>query len=143
MAQMKMAENLDAIAKADLSAHAVAEQIASPKNASLSAQLAPFSDALKAVLTGNPAKHEPGIDEVNGGAGQLYGELEQADGVPTQALLIASAQAQASVKQVLAAWADFREKQLPELNKVLEAAHHARIDLKKAPGDIPDDGDED
>jgi hypothetical protein len=29
------------------------------------------------------------------------------------------------------------------LNHVLEAAHHARIDLHKTPSDMPDEGDED
>jgi photosystem II stability/assembly factor-like uncharacterized protein len=142
-AQMTMAEALDSVAKADLAAHAVAEQIASPKNASLSTQLAPFSDALKAILTGDPAKQKPGIDAVNGEVGQLYGELEQADGVPTEALLAAATDAQGELKEVLPAWEDFREKQLPALNHVLEAAHHARIDLNKAPDDMPDEGDED
>jgi hypothetical protein len=142
-AQMTMAEALDSVAKADLAAHAVAEQIAAPKNASLSVQLAPFSDALKAILTGDPAKHKPGIDAVNGEVGQLYGELEQADGVPTEALLAAATDAQGELKEVLPAWEDFREKQLPALNHVLEAAHHARIDLHKTPSDMPDEGDED
>jgi hypothetical protein len=141
-AQMTMAETLDTVAKADLAAHAVAEQIATPQNASLSAQLAPFSDALKTVLSGNPTKHAPGIDDVNGEAGQLYGELEQADGVPTEALLAAAEHLQSEAKEVVPAWDDFREKQLPALNKVLEAAHHARIDLAKPPGDMPDEGDE-
>ena len=141
-AQMTIAETLDTVAKADLAAHAVAEQIATPQNASLSAQLAPFTDALKTVLSGNPAKHAPGIDDVNGEAGQLYGELEQADGVPTEALLAAAEHLQSEAKEVVPAWDDFREKQLPALNKVLEAAHHARIDLAKPPGDMPDEGDE-
>ncbi len=37
----------------------------------------------------------------------------------------------------------FRDQQLPALNKVLDAAHHARINLAKPPGDMPDEGDED
>jgi hypothetical protein len=47
------------------------------------------------------------------------------------------------VKEVVLAWGDFRDNQLPALNKVLEAAHHARIDLTKAPDDMPEEGDED
>ncbi|MGB9031732.1 MAG: glycoside hydrolase [Acidobacteriaceae bacterium] len=142
-AQMTMADSLDAVAKADLAAHAVAEQIAAPRNASISTQLAPYGDALKAVLSGNAAKHTPGIDEVNGEVGQIYGELEQADGVPTQALLAAATHAQDEVKEVVPRWDDFRENQLPALNKVLEAAHHARINLSRPPDDMPDEGDED
>jgi len=142
-AQMTMADALDSVAKADLAAHAVTEQIAAPKNASLAAQLAPFSDALKAVLSGNPAKHQQGIDEVNGEVGQLYGELEQADCVPTEALMTAATQAEGDVKSVLPAWDDFRQNQLPQLNHVLETAHHARIDLARPPDDMPEEGDED
>ncbi len=142
-AQMTMADALDSVAKADLAAHAVAEQIAAPKNASLAAQLVPFSDALKAVLSGNPAKHQQGIDEVNGEVGQLYGALEQADGVPTEALMKAATEAESDAKSVLPAWEDFRQNQLPQLNHVLEAAHHARIDLAKPPDDMPEEGDED
>jgi hypothetical protein len=140
--QVAMAESLDAVAKADLAAHAVVEQINAPKNASLSTQLAPFSDALKALLSGDPSKHRPGIDEVNGEAGQLYGGLEQADGVPTEELTKAATHVQGEAKEVVEAWGEFRENQLPALNKVLEAAHHARIDLTKAPGDMPEEGDE-
>jgi photosystem II stability/assembly factor-like uncharacterized protein len=141
--QVAMAESLDAVAKADLAAHAVVEQINAPQNASLSTQLAPFSDALKAMLTGDPSKHRPGIDEVNSEVGQLYGGLEQADGVPTEELMKAATHARGEVKEVVLAWGDFRDNQLPALNKVLEAAHHARIDLTKAPDDMPEEGDED
>ncbi len=148
-AQMTMANALDEVAKADLAAHAVAEQIASPQNASLSSQLAPYSDDLKALLQGNEhssdpsAKHTPGIDDVNSEASQLYGELQQADGVPTEALSAAAGLVEGEVKQVVPAWEDFRQNRLPALNKVLENAHHARIDLNKAPEDMPEQGDED
>jgi hypothetical protein len=140
---MTMADALDTVAKADLAAHAVVEQINAPQNASLSAQLAPYSDALKALLSGDPAKHRPGINEVNGAVGQVYGELEQADAVPTEALMAAATDVQGEVKEVSSAWVDFRENQLPALNKVLEAAHHARINLAKPPADLPDEGDQD
>jgi len=142
-AQMAMGEALDAVAKADLAAHAVSEQMNAPKNASLATQLQTYKDALKLVLEGDKDKHRLGIDEVNGEAGQVYGELEQADGVPTEALTTAAANVEGEVKDVLPAWEEFRDKQLPGLNKVLEEAHHARIDLNKAPDDMPEEGDVD
>jgi hypothetical protein len=142
-AQLTMADTLDEVAKADLAAHAVAEQIASPQNASLSAKLAPFGDTLKALLSGDPGKHVPGVDQVNGEVGQLYEELEQADGVPTEALMAAAAHAEAEATEVVRGWEDFREHQLPALNKLLDVAHHARIDLAKPPRNLPDEGDED
>jgi hypothetical protein len=55
----------------------------------------------------------------------------------------AATHARGEVKEVVLAWGDFRDNQLPALNKVLEAAHHARIDLTKAPDDMPEEGDED
>ena len=142
-AQMAMAEALDKVAKADLAAHAVAEQVNAPQNASLSTQLAPFRDALKAVLSGDPSQHRPGLDAVNGEAGQLYGELEQSDNPPTQAQREAATATEGEAQESVPAWEEFREKQLPELNKVLAAAHHARIDLAKPPGNMPESGDED
>jgi photosystem II stability/assembly factor-like uncharacterized protein len=141
-AQVAMAQSLDAVAKADLAAHAVMEQLTSSKNASLATQVAPYSDALKKVLSGDPAQHRPGIDEVNGEAGQVYGQLEQSDNPPTQALLAAAAQVESERQEAGSAWEDFRDKQLPALNKVLESAHHARIDLKKSPVTMPEEGDE-
>jgi photosystem II stability/assembly factor-like uncharacterized protein len=142
-AQMTMAQALDAVAKADLAAHAVAEQINAPQNASLGSQLQPYKDALKLVLDGDHAQHRPGIDEVNGEVGQLYGELEQSDNPPTEALTQAATHVQGESKEVVPAWEEFRDKQLPELNKVLAAAHHARINLARPPSDMPEAGDED
>jgi photosystem II stability/assembly factor-like uncharacterized protein len=142
-AQMTMAQALDAVAKADLAAHAVAEQINAPQNVSLGSQLQPYKDALKLVLDGDHAQHRPGIDEVNGEVGQLYGELEQSDNPPTEALTQAATHVQGESKEVVPAWEEFRDKQLPELNKVLAAAHHARINLARPPSDMPEAGDED
>jgi photosystem II stability/assembly factor-like uncharacterized protein len=146
-AQMTMAQTLDAAAKADLAAHAVAEQLNAPENASLTSQLQPYKDALNLVLDGTEhkpeaAKHMPGLDDVTPEAGQLYGELEQSDNPPTEALSKAAAHVADEAKEVVPAWEDFRDKQLPELNKVLEAAHHRRIDLARPPGDMPESGDE-
>jgi hypothetical protein len=142
-AQMTMAQALDAVAKADLAAHAVAEQMSAPQNVSLGSQLQAFKDALKLVLDGDHTQHRPGIDEVNGEVGQLYGELEQSDNPPTEALTQAAAHVQDESKEVVPAWEEFRDKQLPELNKVLAAAHHARINLARPPSDMPEAGDED
>ena len=141
--QMAMAEALDAVAKADLAAHAVAEQMNAPQNASLSAQLQPYKDALKLVLEGDHANHRPGIDEVNGEAGQVYGQLEQSDNPPTEALSEAATHVESEEQEAVPAWERFRDQQLPALNRVLEAAHHARIDLARPPSDMPEEGDED
>jgi photosystem II stability/assembly factor-like uncharacterized protein len=142
-AQMTMAQTLDSVARADLAAHAVVEQMNAPQNASLATQLQPYKDALKLVLDGDHTNHRPGIDEVNGEAGQLYGQLEQSDNPPTEALMQAATHVQGEVKEGVPVWEQFRDQQLPALNKVLESAHHARINLSKPPDDMPEEGDED
>jgi hypothetical protein len=142
-AQMTMAQAMDAVAKADLAAHAAAEQINAPQNASLTSQLQPYKDALKLVLEGDHARHRPGMDEVNGETGQMYGALEQSDNPPTEALTQAVAHVQNEVKEVVPAWEEFRDQQLPALNRVLAAAHHAQINLARPPSGMPEAGDED
>jgi len=58
-AQVRQAASLDALSKADLAAHSIQEQLGAPENASLSAQLAPYTASLKTLLDGNEAKAEP------------------------------------------------------------------------------------
>lgn len=50
--QMSMAETLDAISRADLAAHSLAEQLAAPENASVADQLAPYKAQLQKLLEG-------------------------------------------------------------------------------------------
>ncbi|MBT9333238.1 WD40/YVTN/BNR-like repeat-containing protein [Paracidobacterium acidisoli] len=143
--QTAMAASLDALAKADLAAHSVSEQIAAPQNAALSTQLAPFSDTLKTLLDGTgpkAAKRLPGIDEVTQEATQLYEELQQADAAPTEALKAAAAHVEMEGKEVLPGWEEFEQKQLPALNTVLRNAHHTAVDPAKQPENIPEEGDE-
>ncbi|HEX5234985.1 MAG TPA: glycoside hydrolase [Silvibacterium sp.] len=145
-AEVAMAASLDALAKADLAAHSVEEQLSSPENQAFTAQLAPFSAALKSILEGSAptsAKHQPGIDEVTADATQLYGELEQADIAPTAALLDASQHVEMEGKEVLPGWQTFEQNQLPALNIKLRNLHRPPIDPNRAPSDMPEQGDED
>ena len=145
-AQVSMAASLDALAKADLAAHAVAEQLAVPGKSDLATQLAPFGATLKTLLDGtgpDDAKRLPGIDEVTGESTQLYGELQQADAAPTAALLAAVAQVEKEGEAVLPAWDQFRQKQLPQINQKLLGAHRPPIDLRRQPENMPETGDED
>jgi photosystem II stability/assembly factor-like uncharacterized protein len=144
-AQVTMADSLDALAKADLAAHSVMEQLAAPQNASLASQLAPFNTALKVLLDGTEpgaAKRLPGIDEVTTEAAQLYGELQQADAAPTTALLQACAHVEMEGKEDLPAWGEFKQNQLPALNLQLRNAHHPTINLSQMPNSMPEEGDE-
>jgi photosystem II stability/assembly factor-like uncharacterized protein len=140
--QVKMAGLLDAMARADLAAHAVQEQLGKPENAAIQ-ELAPFVAKVKTLVSGGEGeKGGPGLDGLAGEAGQLYGELERADEPPTAALLAASAHAQEEGREVLPRWKEFVTKDLPELNRVLKGAGRPEIDVQKAPGDMPDEGDE-
>jgi photosystem II stability/assembly factor-like uncharacterized protein len=143
-AQAAMTASLDALARADLAAHSVSEQIAAPENAAIAAQLAPFRDALKALLEREEGKGaKPGIDHVTDEATQLYGELQQADAAPTAALAAAATHVEGEAKEVLPGWEDFKTKQLPALNEILRKAQRPAIDLERKPVDVPQSGDED
>jgi hypothetical protein len=145
-AQVRMAASLDALAKADLAAHSVQEQLAAPENASLSAQLAPFGVAVKKVLDPGEAsdakEHAPGLDDVTGEVAELYGQLQQSDNPPTQALVAAVAHAREEGEEALRGWREFQTKHLPEIDAVLARAGRPAIDLKKAPEHMPSGGDE-
>jgi photosystem II stability/assembly factor-like uncharacterized protein len=145
-AEWSMYVAFDAAAKADLAAHAVEEQLSKAVNADLSAQLAPFTSALKSVLDGSgadPSKHVEGVDAVTGAAGQIYGEFDMSDEPPTQALLTAATQTEADSKAAVGAWKDFQANQLPALNEVLRKAGKPAINLTQQPTDLPEAGDED
>jgi photosystem II stability/assembly factor-like uncharacterized protein len=142
-AQMAMASSLSSVSQADLDAHAVDEQLNAPGDADVASQLTVYKQALEKVLKGDSSQHRPGIDEVTGESGQLYGELEGADAVPTEALLQAAQHGEHEGTEVVPAWETFRTQQLPALNEVLRKAGHPEINLQKAPQDMPETGDED
>ena len=142
-AQMAMANTLSGAAQADLDAHAVEEQLNAPGNADLASQVAQYKEALEKVLRGDPTQHRSGVDEVTGEAGQVYGELEGADGVPTEALTAAATHVEQEEQAAVPAWEEFRAHQLPELNEVLRKAGRPEVNLQKAPENMPEAGDED
>ena len=151
-AQVRMAALLDELAKADLAAHSVEEQLAAPENgaresAALSAQLAAYSAAVKKLLDPGETKGEkeqaPGLDDVAGEAADFYGQLQQSDNAPTQALVAAVAHTREEGAEALRGWQEFQAKQLPGIDAVLRAAGRPTIDLKKAPEHMPSGGDED
>ncbi len=144
--QAAMAASLDSAAKADLAAHAVMEQLAAPENSALGAQLIPFNTALKTLIDGtgpDAAKRPPGIDKVTSDLTELYGELQQADALPTAAQLAACAHLETEAKEVLPGWEEFEQRQIPALDQKLRGAHLPPIDLNRQPTDMPESGDED
>ena len=148
--QTTMATSIDALAKADLEAHSVMEQMNAVQDKSLAAQLATFHAVLGTILDGtkgdtktHAAKQLPGMDEVSGEAAQLYNELEQADAIPTAALLAAAAHVQEEAKEVLPRWENFKQTQIPEMNRQLQREHHPAIQPNQRPANMPEEGDED
>jgi hypothetical protein len=149
-AQISMAASLDAVAKADIEAHSVMEQLNAVRDKALAAQLATFRAALGTILDGTKdgnkaegAKQLPGIDEVSGEAAQLYNELEQADANATAALLAAAAHVQHAGQAALPGWENFKQTQIPEMNRQLQREHHPAIQPNQRPANMPEEGDED
>jgi photosystem II stability/assembly factor-like uncharacterized protein len=145
-AQSTMAASLNDLAKADLQAHSVMEQVAAIQDAALAKQLASSTAGLKTILEGtgpNATKRLPGIDEVTAEATLLYGELEQADTNPTAALLAAAAHVQNEGREVLPGWEQFKQTQLPQMNQQIKSARHPAIDADRKPTNMPDSGDQD
>jgi photosystem II stability/assembly factor-like uncharacterized protein len=149
-AQTTMAASLDAVAKADLEAHSVMEQMEASQDKPLAAQLATFHAAVEVILDGNKdgtkpdaAKRLPGIDEITAELTQLYGKLEQADANPTAALLAATAHVQQEGKEFLPGWEDFKQNQIPQMNRLLQREHHPSIHPNQRPANMPEEGDED
>jgi hypothetical protein len=149
-AQTTMASSLDALAKADLEAHSVMEQLNAIQDKALAAQLASLHTALKTIIDGtrdgtkaDAAKQLPGIDEVSREAAQLYNELEQADANPTAAVLAAAADVHEKAKAVLLGWENYKQTQIPEMNRLLQREHHPAIQPSQRPTNMPEEGDED
>ena len=144
-AQTSMAASVDALAKADLAAHSAMEQVSAQANGPVSAQLTPYRTTLKTLLDGPAADapaDRPGIDEVTSESTQLYGQLQQADAVPTEAQLQAAHRVDSESKQALLGWEEFKSKQLPSLNLLLQNARLPAINLSQVPTDMPEQGDE-
>ena len=80
---------------------------------------------------------------MSGEAGQLYTELERADANPTAALLAAAANVQHEGEAVLPGWENFKQTQIPEMNRQLQRQHHPPIQPNQLPANMPEAGDED
>lgn len=147
-AQEAMASSLNALTKAYLAAHSVEEQIGSQQNAAIAAQLAPFKEKLESILEGSEhdktaTKHVPGLNDVTSEASELYGGLQRSDGAPTAAILQSSAHVEQEGTEVLPLWEEFKQMEIPAMNKVLDGAHRPAVNLSIAPKNIPYEGDED
>ncbi len=144
-AQVRMAASLDGLAKADLAAHSVEEQVEAPENAAVKGELVEFDASVKKLLAGEPAakgkEAVPALDDVTGEVAELYGQLQQADNPPTVALLSACAHAREEGEEALRGWKKFAAK-IAAIDAVLRKAGRPAIDLKRVPTNMPESGDE-
>ncbi len=147
-AEDAMASTLSAIAKADLEAHSVQEQLNHPEDSSLAAQLAPYLKELNKLIEGSGEKGErpsnslPGLDKLNGDATGLYGELDQSDQPPTGTQLDAVKHIERELDEVTPAWQSFEMKQLPAIDQILQKHRRPAVNPEKQPTNMPQTGDE-
>jgi len=137
-------------AQASLEAHAIQEQIGKlePTAAgALKSELGRVGKELATVLAGEPktasSEEVPGLSEVAGAAGGLYIQVGQADAAPTATQEQASDHAGKELAEALHTWEHFTQTAIPELNRALRQAGLPELNLKQAPSDMPDEGDED
>jgi hypothetical protein len=145
-AQTKMAVVLDDLAKADLEAHSVLEQVSAGTNASMTEQFAPFVKQLNELLEGSKEKgreEQAGLDDLSGEAATLYGLFDQSDEPMTQAMTKTASHVQEEGKEAQERWRAFVAKQVPSINQMLRQGSHPELNLQKAPENMPAGGDED
>jgi len=144
--QTEMAHTLDQVARADIAGHSIRDQLTDAGMSSVASELKPFIAQLKVLLEGSEegaASHSPGLDEVNDEAGQIYGELQQADRLPTAALVAASKKTEEEGKELESKWDDFMAREAPAINRILRQAGKPEINAAEPPKSMPDHGDED
>jgi photosystem II stability/assembly factor-like uncharacterized protein len=95
--------------------------------------IAPFQKKLVALIEGS-SPPTPGADEVTLGrinqqAGTLYGEVWQVDAPPTTSQNSAISAAERASTDILQRWADFKNTDLPELNRRLQSLNVPEIQL--------------
>ena len=138
-AERQMAASVDELSKADLEAHSVTEQLEEMKGPP-GAKTEPFQKSLQELQRG---VHGGGLDEVASEAMNLYEQIGHADAAPTAAQLHAAEHLREEGREALRGWTEFRKKQLPELNRLLQGAGRPAVNLSRMPTNMPDEGDVD
>lgn len=144
-AQVAMAAAMSSIAKADLEAHSVEEQLNALAKGPLAQELAPYQEKIRTLLKGQSAAGShplPGIDTVNAAATGLYSQLTQSDQPATATLLKASAQVEHEAQELAPAWNVFRTQKLPSIDKLLKQAGKPVVNPAKQPTNMPAVGDQ-
>ena len=152
--ESKLAASVDNSAKAALAAHSIREQVdklsestAPPVPAPIKEELEKLDKQLDSLLKSSDksanAGGVPGLDSVAGEISSLYGQVGQADAAPTSAQEQASVHTIHELSEVLPAWEQIEASSIPNLNRLLQAAHLPVLSLDEKPDTMPESGDED
>ncbi len=146
----KLSGMVDSSARAALAAHSLREQLAKLARsapADLKLKLDAADKQLATLLNGerkaDGAESEPGLDDVAGSASGLYGQVGQADAIPTASQQQAASRAEKEQNEALELWEKWNKSELPALNSAIKAAGLPGLDAKLAPSSMPEQGDED
>ena len=85
----------------------------------------------------------PGLDHVAEELASLYGQVGQADALPTAAQQHATAHSRDELQAGLQTWSALKTSELPDLNRQLQGAHLPALDPETRPETMPESGDED
>ena len=152
--ESKLAASVDNSAKAALAAHSIREQVdklsestAPPVPAPIKEELEKLDKQLDSLLKSSDksanAGGVPGLDSFAGEISSLYGQVGQADAAPTSAQEQASVHTIHELSEVLPAWEQIEASSIPNLNRLLQAAHLPVLSLDEKPDTMPESGDED
>jgi hypothetical protein len=89
------------------------------------------------------SEEEPGLDEVASEVLGLYEQVGQADASPTEAQQNMGAHLGKEASEAAQRWERMKNSALPALNRKLNGAQMAPIDLERRPETMPEGGDED
>ncbi|HEV2691018.1 MAG TPA: glycoside hydrolase [Bryobacteraceae bacterium] len=129
-----MTETADALRQAG-SIRAQLEKLSTQANSSTKESVEAFQKKLTELLGASggflsPPSQEVTINRVNGQAGTVYEQVWQADAEPTAAQMEVSAAIEHDSADVLKRWNDFKNTDLPALNRVLRDSRVPEVKLE-------------
>jgi hypothetical protein len=152
--ESKLAASVNNSSEAALEAHSIREQVdklskstAPPVPAPIKEELEKLDKQLDSLLDGVEksanAGAAHGLDGLAGETSSLYGQVGQADAAPTSVQEQASTRTISELSKVLPAWQQIEASSIPDLNRLLQAAHLPLLSLDQKPDAMPNSGDED
>jgi len=135
-AETELASMLTKTSEAVIQAGALRDQlqkVVEQAHVETNESIAPFQKKLVALIEGSsppaPGADEVTLDRVNQQTGTLYGEVGQVDAPPTTAQSSAISATEKAGADILRRWAEFKNADLPELNRRLQSLNVPEIQL--------------